>query len=417
MNKIESHIASFLGDDPSLRYFVASSGGVDSMVLLAILHKLGKRVSAVHVNYLLRGNDSELDQEFVEKYCAERMIPCHVKRVDLKRYLDEVGGNLQEQARKVRYSYFETFKIKRDNFILLGQHSDDQVETFFLNLARGGGIMGLACMLPKHEQYLRPLLPFTKEEILDYANENGIMWREDASNATEKYNRNKLRNVLIPEMESGFPDLKNSVLTLVQAFQDTQTEMEKHVRPTAQLIEKERCLSFNAYDGLSEFEKIELLRQLTLNGSLISELDKLRSADKGKRIELPTEKYKTIIREHDHFYFGDSVPLFQLPQIYTEHVDRLPSTFSKDAVYLDPSKIKGSLQLRPWRIGDRIKPIGLQGSKLISDILTDAKVPHHVRQHQLVLTDDEKIIWCVGFAVGRDAVAGENSEIVCVSLI
>ncbi len=416
MRDPESALKDFLGDDPWSRYFVACSGGADSITLLHILHKLNKKVSAVHINYLLRGEDSEKDQQLVEDTCKQLGIPCHVKRVDLKRYLDEAGGNLQEQARKVRYSYFETFKVKSDHFIVLGHHSDDQVETFFLNLARGGGMMGLSAMLPKHGQYLRPFLKFTKEEILDYARKHQLKWREDLSNAKNEYNRNKLRNVILPELEKEIPSLRQSVLTLVDAFQMTQQELETAVKELVRKIEYEHVLLLEEYSALGEFERIELLRQLDLSSSVAEELNKLTDAEKGKRIQLNDSRFQMIIRETDHFYFGEEEPMLILPSIVKTMVDQLPSTFTKDEVYLDPKKIKGDLKVRTWRKGDRMKPVGLQGSKLVSDILTDAKVPHSVRSHQLVLTDDEKILWCVGFAIGREGIATKDSEILRVGL-
>ncbi|MFN5787109.1 MAG: tRNA lysidine(34) synthetase TilS [Flavobacteriia bacterium] len=416
MRDLKGTLNKMLGSDPMSRYFVACSGGVDSITLLFLLHSLKKKVSAIHVNYLLRGEESEKDQQLVEETCKQLGIPCHVKRVDLNRYLQEAGGNMQEQARKVRYSYFETFKVKRDHFIVLGHHADDQVETFFLNLARGGGMMGLSAMLPNHEQYLRPFLTFTKQEILDYARKHQLNWREDLSNAKNDYSRNKLRNVILPELEKGIPSLRQSVLTIVDAFQTTQQELEILTKDLVKKIEDERVLLIEEYKELGEFERIELLRQLDLAPSVTEELNKLTNAEKGKRIHLNDSRFQMIIRETDHFYFGEEEPMLILPSVVKIIVEQLPATYTKDEIYLDPKKIKGVLTVRTWRKGDRMKPVGLAGSKLVSDILTDAKVPHSVRSHQLVLTDDEKILWCVGFAIGREAIASKDSEILKVGL-
>lgn len=416
MNDIEKHINSFFVNDSTSRYFVACSGGVDSMVLLHVLHKLGKRVSALHVNYLLRGEDSEADQDFVEQTCKEKQIPCHVKRVDLNKYLGVTGGNLQDEARKVRYSYFETFKLKHDYKIVLGQHADDQVETFFLNLARGSGIMGLSCMLPEHNNYLRPLLSFSKDDILSYAKENGIIWREDKSNASNKYRRNKLRNVLLPELKKEIPSLQESVLLLTKVFQDTQKELEISVHQHVQQIEEKGVLSIAQLDNLNEFELMEILRQLEIPSGVHGELIKLRTSDKGKRIDLEHTVYQSIIREEDYMFFAPYQQNLILPQLEVIPVDHLPQSFSKDVIYLDPKKLQGDLKIRIWQIGDRMRTIGMKGTKLISDILSDAKIPNHVRQHQLVVHDNKKIVWCVGFAVGGDGVAEEGGEILKVSI-
>lgn len=416
MNKLEKHISQLIGNDQFSHYFVACSGGVDSMVILHILHKLGKRVSALHVNYLLRGEDSENDQKHVEEWCRKRNVPCHVKRVDLNRYLKEKGGNLQDEARKVRYSYFNTFKLKSNFRIVLGHHADDQVETFFLNLARGSGIMGLSCMLPEHNRVLRPLLPFSKDEIIAYARENDVQWREDVSNSSSKYNRNKLRNIILPELKKAIPSLQESVLLLTRTFQETQQTIEVAASEFVLKIEEENRLPFAAFDAMNEFEIIEVLRQLDIPSGVRSELLKLRTSEKGKRIDLENEKYTNIVREADHFYFTCISQASELPRFEITHVNELPETYTKSVVYLDPAKIKGVITMRVWKVGDRMRPIGLKGSKLISDILTDAKVPNHLRTQQMILCDDEKILWCIGLAVGRDAVAGNDGEIIRVSL-
>lgn len=415
MVKIETYIEDFLGNDPFHTFFVACSGGMDSMVLLHVLHKLNKRVSALHINYMLRGDDSEKDQQLVEEFCKKKGIPSHIKRVDLNKYLLETGGNLQETARKVRYAYFENFKVKKDFRIVLGHHADDQVETFFLNLARGGGIMGLASMLPEHRQYLRPLLPFTKKEIVDYAIENKIEWREDVSNSSSKYNRNKLRNILIPEMKTASPDLHESVLILVKAFQETQQQIEMSMSTVVNSILESGELTFNQFDRLNEYEITEILRQLDLSYSYFEELRKLRKAQIGKAIQLDNKKFKKIVAERDLFYF-DKCESAPVPELKLETLASLPDQFDKMTIFLDPDKINGRLHLRHWKEGDRIKPIGLRGSKLISDILSDAKIPNHLKREQLVLTDDEKILWCIGLSVSREAIANQGSEILKVSI-
>jgi tRNA(Ile)-lysidine synthase len=403
MANLEQHIRQFLGNDPTKHYFVACSGGVDSMVLVHILHKLGVRVSVLHVNYMLRGDDSERDQDMVERVCQQKGITAHVKRVDFNKYLVSSGGNLQEEARKVRYKYFENFKLKDSIRIVLAQHADDQVETFFLNLSRNAGIMGLACMLPEHNGYLRPLLPFTKDEVRNYAIENEVLWREDVSNASNKYNRNKLRNVLLPQLEQTIPTLKESVLTLVKAFQYTQNELEIKLKPIAESILLSQQLSFDQFDALDEFELIELLRQLNLPVSLHSEFAKLRNAEKGKVVPIPHKLFRAIIREDAYFYFQKEEGFTILPKLHIEKVNELPEVFTKQELFVDPLKIKGEVAVRRWKEGDRMKPLGMKGSKLISDILSDAKIPHHARHLQLVVHDEEKILWCVGLTVSREA--------------
>lgn len=416
MNKLQQHIEKHLVKDSSIRYFVACSGGIDSMVLLHILYKLGKNVSALHVNYLLRGEDSEGDQQLVEQVCMDYKIPCHVKRINLRQVLEIEGGSLQETARNVRYRYFENFKLKDSIKVVLAHHADDQVETFFLNLSRGGGIMGLSCMLPEHNRYLRPLLPFTREEIRNYAEVHKIRWREDSSNSESKYNRNKLRNILLPELEKQFPQLRQQVLTLVEAFQQTQKTLEERVAPLVKSVMKQGELKVLDFDLLDDPELREFIRQLELTPGLEKELLKLRKSQPGKHIFLNHPTFGKIIREREHFFFERNGSRAELPVIGMEIVNALPEHFDKTVIYLDREKLSGKLELRQWKPGDRIKPIGIKGSKLISDILTDNKVPVHERKSQLVLCDDEKILWCIGHSVSREAIARPDSDILKITV-
>lgn len=417
MADLESYTQDFLGSNQEDQYYVACSGGVDSMVLLYLLKKLGKDVSALHVNYHLRGEDSMKDQLLIERFCKKENITCYIKSLDLGSYLKETGGNLQDVARESRYSFFETFAGKPNVKILLGHHADDQIETFFLNLARGPGMMGLACMLSKNGVYWRPFLKFTKAEIVQYAKSNNIEWREDDSNASHKYSRNKLRNVILPEISKSIPTLKESVLFLIDIFQKNQRIIETKILPLSENVKENKLISFKDFDLLNEFEIIELMRQFDLGSGIASELMKLRSSEKGKFIPLINNTFQKIIREGNDFYFLENSEIAQLPQLQIETVTQLPKSYTKDVIYLNSKLVNGKLLIRKWKNGDRMKPIGINGSKLISDILTDAKVPNHQREQQFVVQDAEKIVWCVDHTVSREAIATEGSDIIKVFLI
>lgn len=416
MSDIEQHISTFTGKNNHQNYFVACSGGVDSMVLLHVFHQLKLTVSALHVNYKLRGIDSEKDQALIEEFCKQKNIPCHIKQIDLQKQLDEHGGNLQEEARKVRYSFFESFKSNDDCKIVLGHHANDQIETFFLNLARNSGVMGLAGMLPEHNGYIRPLLAVSKNQIVEYAESNDIVWREDVSNQSNKYSRNKLRNVILPDLKNQIPSLNESVLLLMNIFQEKQLELSNRIKPLIEKINANKILAFDEFDAFDEFELFELLRQLDIPLGLSDELIKLRKTIKGKKLVVTNNPIHEIIHEGTFFYFKKEIQLSNIPILRIESSNALPSHFSKDSLYVDSAKIKGELKIRQWEIGDRMKPIGIKGSKLISDILKDAKIPNHLRPNQFVVHDDEKIVWCVGLCVGREAVGQNGADLLKVVL-
>ncbi len=400
MRSIENYICSSLPNNPALHYFVACSGGVDSMVLLYILQKNGYAVSALHVNYQLRGLDSEKDQKLIETTCKRVGISVHIKRIDLHKMLEINGGNLQEEARNERYAFFQNFTKTADSKIVFGHHADDQVETFFLNLARGAGIMGLSGMLEENTGYLRPLLPFSKAEILAYAAENNVVWREDISNESNTYQRNKLRNIILPALKQFIPELSESVLLLVSVFQENQQELERIVTPITRKIVTYSSISIKEFNLLSKEEILELLRQLGIPLRMFTEVMKLQNSEKGHHLNLSNNFYSCIIREEDYFYFQSNTAIQKTPVLSREKVDFLPKKYTKDALFINPIAVEGELHLRKWEIGDRMYPIGAGGSKLISDILTDAKVPNYLRKDQFIVHDDRQILWCVGFAIG-----------------
>jgi len=409
MNNLFENISHSWAHLKEKTLFLACSGGVDSITLLHILHQANFRLEVIHINYQLREEDSEKDMLLVQQTCSKLAIPFHLKKIDLQPILNAKGGNLQEIARNIRYDFFEEKKSLSDhNYIVLGHHKNDQIETFFMHLARKSGIMGMACMPAEHHRYIRPLLPFSKEEIISYARENKIEWREDYSNKTNKYTRNILRNILLPELQQQIHSLEESVLLLVAKFQETQLELEKSISPICEKIYQDETLSFLEYDSLNENEKVELLRQFEQKASLLNELEKLRCTQKGKllNLEQSSSRFHQVYREDSYFKFvrGKSDNKI-IPTMIIHEIHQLPSSFFSNTIYLDPTKIKGDLNLRKWNKGDRMRPFGMNGSKLISDIIKDAKTPSCNKKEVLVLTDDEKILWCVHIRCGAEAIA------------
>lgn len=391
---------------------IACSGGLDSTVLLHLLTVNGFNVSAIHVNYNLREEDSILDELFIRSFCNDLNIPFECRSIDLAELLQS-GGNLQQLARDIRYDWFEEITQENKNrFVFLAHHLDDQVETFFLNLARKSGMMGLACMPIERNQIVRPLLDFTKDELKEYALNNKLAWREDISNASNKYRRNLLRNEVIPYLTHELPELNESVITLVKAFQENQLLLENEMRPLVNDILKNHSIEQSKTEALNNFELIELFRQLGQTAQVSIEFKKLFTAQKGKRIELISHlenPFCSIVKEANSFSFIPNNGKSVSDELKFEIIDTLPTVFSKDAIYLDQDKIKGELKLRMWEIGDRIHSIGMKGSQLISDIISDLKMNANDKVNVQVLCDDETIHWCLGLKVGRKAIATKES--------
>jgi tRNA(Ile)-lysidine synthase len=412
MNKIVENFRSFFTTYTADLYFVAVSGGVDSMLLLQLMLQNKLPIHALHVNYHLRGNESNEDELLVRNYCESNNIPLTVESIYLKEKLEVNGGNLQNEARKVRYDFFNKELNKVPNSkLVLAHHLNDQLETFFLQLLRNAGIAGLSGMKPVNNKFLRPLLNFKKEEIYSLALKLNINWREDKSNTKNDYSRNRLRNEVIPLLITEIPSLENSIHLLLEKFQESLSETHLKINAIYLEIEKLKCLKIATWNQLQTIEKIELLKKLEIPTSLFDAFNKLVQAQKGAKIQWNSYlTQKEVIREKDYFQFITNGEEFQLPKIEIEKISVLPSIFSKSTIFLDELKIKGKISIRKWQIGDRIYPIGLEGSKLISDVITDAKIPNHLRENQLVLTDEDKILACLNLSIDRRAIASKSSQ-------
>ncbi len=417
--KIENTLNEVIRKYPSTCYFVACSGGVDSMVLLNVVRILNLPIHVLHVNYNLRGKDSLDDATFIEDYCKKNNIAYSIHSVHLGDILNENGGNLQNEARKIRYDFFHQ-KLAEipGSIVLTGQHRNDQIETFWLQLYRGSGMKGMAGMTEERDSILRPFLSINKEEIIEYALQNKLSWREDISNTKSDYQRNKWRNEYLPELRKTIESIDDSVEFLQMVFQKNLRLIEDKIHFLADEIKINQVVSDLEMNQLQLTELAELFRKLCVPVKMIMPFSKLINSQKGSKIEwFNFEKQKQeIIREDGGFYFNLTTYEKGEPELTMNLVNELPALFDKNTFYFSLDKIKGNPFLRRWQKGDRIYPIGLSGSKLISDVLTDAKVPNWKRNNQFVLCDEEKILACVGFCIDRRAVSKEEIPIIKISI-
>lgn len=396
--------------------FVACSGGVDSVVLVHLLLEAGIRPGIIHVNYHLRGSDSDADEAFVRSLAQEHGLEIIVEQADLSS-LKNGNGNIQQAARDVRYVLFRKVIEERNAQVVLAQHRDDQLETFYLALARNAGLRGLAGMPLEKDGIVRPLLNISKELIRSYAESMQITWREDVSNASNDYSRNKLRNLILPELQKALPSLSESVMLLVSHFQRELQENEQRVANLLHEILETQFISNELLRKIKESEVLLLFEALGLNPAQLRELLSLKR--KGAFVEAGENNYDihAIYKGLGGFELLLKTEL-PLPTLSIEEVSELPKVFTKNELYLDADKLNGELQLRRTQTGDRMRLVGLQGSKLLSDILNDNKAGIRDKQKAVVLTDGTTILWFPGYAVAPEALASEKSErILKVSLV
>ncbi len=414
LNKFQTYFQSFIEKHPAAQYFIAVSGGHDSMLLLDTCRRNSLSIIVLHVNYQLRGEESNGDQAFVESYCLLHSIPIHVHRVDLKEKLIS-GGNLQQLARKERYAFFERHLNQVPNsYLMAAQHQDDQLETFWLQLFRGSGLSGLQGMLEKNERILRPFLPFSKMELVQLSKEMNLSWREDSSNQNTKYLRNLFRLKLIPSLEQEIPTLRDSIQIIQSVFQSTLKENQAEIEALTNEILKNKTITLDEIFHLSDFKLVEILKRLSIPVVFTKKIPELLQSEAGKRLNWKVNDgpFQAIVKERDFLRFVSTNPIsFATPTFQAQFISSLPTEFDKNTLFLDQSKIRGELYVRPWTKGDRMQPIGLSGSKLISDILKDDHVPASEKQERFVLCDDEKIICCIGHRIDRRSIANEQSKL------
>ena len=415
LNKIQTYLHTFVEKHPAAQYFIAVSGGHDSMLLLDLCRRSSLPISVLHVNYQLRGTESQGDQAFIEAYCQLHNIPYHVHCVDLQEKLQS-GGNLQQLARQERYAFFETHLKQTPNSLLfVAHHQDDQLETFWLQLFRGAGLSGLQGMLVKNGRVLRPLLPFSRKELSELSSELQLAWRNDSSNESTKYLRNLFRLKLIPALEEEIPTLRDSIQTLQSVFQTTLDREKGEINSIVEEIKHVKIITLNEIILIPHYKLVEVLKRLHIPPVIANNIKELIKSEVGKRLcwKSNSGPFHELVKERDSLRFIPSISNHpSIPRFKAQFISSLPTMFDKNVLFLDQSKVHGELFVRPWMEGDRMQPIGLKGSKLISDILKDDRVPSSEKSQCFVLCDSEKIICCIGHRIDRRSIAHNESKLI-----
>jgi tRNA(Ile)-lysidine synthase len=396
------------------------SGGVDSMVMLSIFVRLGYNVGVAHCNFCLRGKESDEDTEMVLRECEKMNIVCHTKRFDTEGEMARTGDSMEMTARRLRYEWFyELCNTEGYSVIAVAHHANDSVETFFINLLRGTGLRGLTGINRQYGRVVRPLLYATRKDILEYAVQNKIPYREDSSNRSTKYLRNKIRLGLLPLLNEINPKFQPLMRGNLYRLNDAQ----RFIDAAIDRIRESAVHSENGIDTINveeidkvyplEFVIYELLNSTYgFKGDVVEELhralkqgvtdrrfysrDYVAYLDRGRIMVAPIQEEDDceVVVNYDDMrsYCGNSV-------LYYEHTDidnvdeyRLPN----DVALIDESKLQYPLRLRRWREGDTFIPFGMAGRKKVGDYLTDQKVPIIERKRQFVLLSGEEIVWIVG---------------------
>lgn len=418
---------------------VGVSGGVDSVTLCDLLHHAGFNFAVAHCNFGLRGSESDADDIFVESLAQNYNAPYFKQYFDTKKVAEERGISIQMAARFLRFDWFE--KVRKENgfdAVAVATHHDDSIETFFINLLRGTGLKGLTGIKPKQYNIIRPLLFASRNQIEEYARSTGYAWREDSSNQDTKYLRNRLRAQIIPaikEMAGG--SLENTFhetfknLTQADDFIESQLsrvltkivreEKEKTVIDLIQLQEDEN-VSFLLY---------RILLPFGFNRNQAEQVaEAVREGHPGKQFfssgyELLVDREVAVIVQATQLKKGSA----QLPakavtiekpvrvSTYIAPADEHEIEIDKTRAQLDFDKLSFPLTLRFPKKGDRFVPLGMKGSKLLSDFFIDEKVPLNKKSQTPVVESDGKIVWVAGYRISEEfKITGDTKNVYVISL-
>jgi tRNA(Ile)-lysidine synthase len=412
LTTVLDELHSYFKTNQASCYLVATSGGKDSMLLCELLRKLALPFEVLHVNYGLRGAESEADQAFVEAYCLQYNLPLHVKRVELAAALQQNPQNLQAEARRIRYAFFSEMQQQQPGSLLCtAHHAEDQIETFWLQLARGAGMKGLAAMAHSQKGLLRPLLPLRRETLNELALELGLQWREDSSNAALKYRRNRWRHVLIPFLKNELPQLEQSILLIQKQFALEMKAQEALLRTALAGLQKNRSIYLSELTQLSSYQFVELFKLFEIPTHIIRRLPDLFVAESGKFIAWQAAKGAAksyVVRQKDQLIF-----LTPEASDWTFALEDLPSRATSEVpnidFLIDRQKIKGELFFRQVEAGDRMPVRGMKGSKKVLQILKEAGIPAPLRKLQHVLCDEQQIIAVPNLQLSAKIEAGAHT--------
>ncbi|WP_341271715.1 tRNA lysidine(34) synthetase TilS [Aequorivita soesokkakensis] len=406
------------------KLLIACSGGLDSVVLTHLMKNLNYEIALAHCNFSLRGKESDGDEMFVIGLANTLEIPVFAETFDTKKFAKEHKNSTQMAARDLRYNWFaEILKDFKYDYLLTAHHLDDDLETFFINLSRGAGLNGFTGIPKENNKIIRPLLNFSREEILKYAEQNNLKWREDSSNEKTDYLRNKLRLEVLPKFKETSKSLLKKFQKTQQNLQASQNLLEDYMALVYKLVVSEGMDSYKInIKKIKELPHTEALLYELLNGFGFSEwedVSNLLEAQTGKQVFSKTHR---LLKNRDELV---------LTEIYFEKDDKEilifeegitapitlkmePSKYigetEKNLIYVASEKLNFPLKLRKWRDGDTFQPFGMKGKKKLSKFFKDEKISLNEKEKIWLLLSGEKIVWVIGHRMDERFKVTENTR-------
>jgi tRNA(Ile)-lysidine synthase len=404
------------------RLLLAVSGGLDSVVLTSLSAMSGLEFAIAHVNFQLRGAESERDEAFVRQLADKYQKPFFLKKFDSLAYAKNEKSSIQVVARNLRYEWFKTFignKNEQYKFLLTGQHLDDNIETMLMYLFRGTGISGLTGMPDKNEHLIRPLLKISRKRLKEFALQQNLEWVEDSSNASDDYTRNSLRNQIIPFATSIFPDLlhnlENNIGRFSEAYILYQQAVSLHKKKLLKQSGSEIHIPILLLKKAVPLKTIlfEIIKDYLFTPSQTDEIIRLMDSANGKYISgsshriIKNRRWLIIAPANDesvnHIVIDSECRI-----VYSEGTVQISTKSLEDLGHfvappgsecLDAEKIKFPLLLRKWKAGDYFYPLGMKKKKKLARFFIDLKLSKTAKEKIWVLVMDSQIIWVVGHRI------------------
>lgn len=418
------------------KLLLAVSGGVDSVVLAHLCHDSKLDFSIAHCNFNLRGEESDGDESFVVDLADSLDVEVYTQSFDTQKYAESKGISIQMAARDLRYEWFEELgnSIQFD-YTLTAHHANDNLETFLINLIRGTGPEGLSGIKRENNGVIRPLISFSREEIENFARGRKIKWREDSTNASHKYMRNKIRHQIVPVMEEINPQL-------LDGFAKTQD----HLRQSLDLVEDYISLLYPKIvekDMYGYSLDVEFLKKVPNPQQILYQLLKsfgftewndvyaLLTAQSGKVVYSDThrlikDRKKLLLTERKEksqnkdYRLAEDENFVMIPDLGTFHISEVEKMgrASKSCIFVPKRKLQYPLVIRKWKKGDYFYPFGMNGKKKLSDFFKDEKFSLPEKENTWLLFSGKDLVWVINHrADNRFAVENSDSEIlkICIT--
>ncbi|UFH45209.1 tRNA lysidine(34) synthetase TilS [Flavobacterium galactosidilyticum] len=413
LQKFQNHLLNNFQFLKGKKLLLATSGGIDSMVMLHLFQQLDFEIAIAHCNFQLRGVESFEDQKFIQDYADANAVPVYITQFDTKAFAEDYKLSTQVAARELRYNWFyELLETEKYDYILTAHHADDNLETFLINLSRGTGLDGLTGIPEQNENVVRPLLAFSQQEIEDYAKLNHIKWQEDSSNASDKYVRNKIRHHLVPMLKELNPNFLSSFHKTQNYLQEAQNMVDDAAIMVYQqvAVQEGENISFDLkklkklpnyksylYQWLNEFgftawdDIYDLV--VSQSGKFVFSADYRLLKDRESLILSPSD-FSTEKRE---YFIDANQTVVNVPLNISFSPVADMAIVSNKTIFVDSDKLQFPLVLRHWEEGDQFQPFGMDGkSKKISKFFKDEKLSLLEKENTWLLCSNDIIVWVVG---------------------